>query len=273
MKIRANAACAVMVMAFSSVVYGGKPVALMGFETDVKIIKSDVTDRCRYESEVFTDRWVPPSDYGKYAVLYFGEKLRGAAKGKNWIEGEGRSAAENGIFGFDFDSMYNEWAIRGLAYYMGAKAQFNPDRLDFDSFVDDYCQTGFGTAAKPIREYLDAVERFTTAAATANAADVCKHMGWAERRRHQNRLLEHLDFDVLDACLAKARNAAAGDAVVLKRIARLQFGNDLGRFSARKRIGKPSKPTAEEEAAHKNMIVEFLAQDPAAFRASQLGIK
>ena len=181
--------------------------------------------------------------------------------------------SENGIFGFDFDSMYNEWAIRGFAYYMGARAQFNPDRLDFDTFADDYCSFGFGAAARPVREYLNAVERFTTAAAEANAADVCKHMGWAERRRHQNRLLEHLDFDALDGFLAKARNAAAGDAVVLKRIARLQFGNDLGRFSARKRIGKPSKPTAEEEAAHRKMVVDYLFADPSAYRASQLGIK
>ena len=181
--------------------------------------------------------------------------------------------AENGVFGFDFDSMYNEWATKNLSYYMSAKAQFNPDRLDFDSLVDDYCLAGFGPAAKQIRAYFDAVERFTMAAAEANAADVCVHMGWAERRRHQNRLLEHLDFDVLDGILSEARNVAADDAVVLKRIARLRFGNDLGRFSARKRIGKPSKPTAEEDTAHKKMIVGFLAQDPSAFRASQLGIK
>lgn len=181
--------------------------------------------------------------------------------------------AENGIFGFDFDSMYNEWATKGMSYYMGAKAQFNPDRLDFDSLVDDYCRAGFGAAAKPVRAFFDAVERFTSSAAKANAADVCRHMGWAERRRHQNRLLEHLDFDELESVLSEARKATAGDDEILKRIARLQFGIDLGRFSMRRRLGRPSKPTAEEEEAHRRMIVDYLAQDPAAFRASQLGIK
>ena len=181
--------------------------------------------------------------------------------------------AENGIFGFDFDSMYNEWATKCFSYYMGAKAQFNPDRVDFDSLADDYCRAGFGAAAKPVRAFLDAVERFTTSAAEANAADVCRHMGWVERRRHQNRLLEHLDFDALEAFLSEARRAADGDDEVLGRIARLQFGMDLGRFSARKRLGRPSKPTAAEDEAHRRMIADYLARDPSAFRASQLGIK
>lgn len=181
--------------------------------------------------------------------------------------------AENGIFGFDFDSMYNEWATKCFSYYMGAKAQFNPDRVDFDSLADDYCRAGFGAAAKPVRAFLDAVERFTTSAAEANAADVCRHMGWAERRRHQNRLLEHLDFDALEAFLSEARRAADGDDEVLGRIARLQFGMALGRFSARKRLGRPSKPTAAEDEAHRRMIADYLARDPSAFRASQLGIR
>ena len=124
-----------------------------------------------------------------------------------------------------------------------------------------------------MRAFLDAVERFTTSAAEANAADVCRHMGWAERRRHQNRLLEHLDFDALEAFLSEARRAADGDDEVLGRIARFQFGMDLGRFSARKRLGRPSKPTAAEDEAHRRMIADYLARDPSAFRASQLGIK
>lgn len=36
----------------------------------------------------------------------------------------------------------------------------------------------------------------------------------------QNRLLETLDFDTLDVRIARARTAAAGDEVLLKRIAR-----------------------------------------------------
>ena len=73
--------------------------------------------------------------------------------------------------------------------------------------------------------------------------------------------------------LSEARRAADGDDEVLGRIARLQFGMDLGRFSARKRLGRPSKPTAAEDEAHRRMIADYLARDPSAFRASQLGIK
>ena len=64
-------------------VFAGKPIALMGFGTDVKTIKADVVDQSRYASATFVDKWVEPADYGKYSVLYFGEKLRGGAHGKN----------------------------------------------------------------------------------------------------------------------------------------------------------------------------------------------
>ena len=74
--------------------FAGKPVALMGFGTDVKAMRSEVLSQSRLMSEMFQDKWVEPKDYGKYSVLYFGEKLRGEARGKNWIEGEARAAAE-----------------------------------------------------------------------------------------------------------------------------------------------------------------------------------
>ena len=181
--------------------------------------------------------------------------------------------AENGIFGFDYDTMYCEWATKPFTYYVTTKAHFNPDRLDFETFADDYCRTGFGAAAKDIRAYFDAVERATSAGAAANAADKEPAVGWVQRARRQNRLLEHLDFDELDAILAKARTAAAGDEAVLKRIRRLQFGNDVGRFSAKKRLAKPAKPTAEEDAAFRAMAKAYLAEDPAAFKAKKLGIE
>ena len=181
--------------------------------------------------------------------------------------------AENGIFGFDYDTMYCDWATKSFTYYVTTKAHFNPDRLDFESFADDYCRTGFGAAAKDVRAYFDAVERATDAAAAANAADKDPALGWVQRMRRQNRLLEHLDFDALDALLAKARTAAAGDEAVLKRIRRLQFGNDIGRFSAKKRLAKPAKPTAEEESAFRDMVKAYLAEDPAAFKAKKLGIE
>ena len=67
----------VAALALMGVVFAGKPIALMGFGTDVKTMKADVTDQSRYAAESMIDKWLEPSEYGKYSVLYFGEKLRG----------------------------------------------------------------------------------------------------------------------------------------------------------------------------------------------------
>ena len=179
---------------------------------------------------------------------------------------------ENGVFGVDYDTMYCDWATKPFVYYVTTKAHFNPDRLDFESFAEDYCRTGFGAAAGDVRAYFDEIEKADEAAAKANAEDKEPALGWVQRSRRQSRLLEHLDFDALDARLAKARASAAGDEAVLERIGRLQFGNDIGRFTARKRLAKPSKPTPEEDEAFRKMAEEYLARDPAAFKAVRLGV-
>lgn len=178
--------------------------------------------------------------------------------------------AENGIFGVDYDTMYSEWATKGFLYYITAKAHFNPDRLDYDSFADDYCRAGFGAAAAEVRAYFDDLERAHEVAAKANQADKEPTLGWAQRVKRQNRILEALDFDALDARLAKATAAAAGDEGVLARIDRLRFGNELGRFTARRRLGRPSKLTKEEEAASLKAFNERLARDPAAFNSERI---
>lgn len=171
---------------------------------------------------------------------------------------------ENHIFGVDYDTMYSDWSTKSFTYYITTKAHFNPDRLDFETFADDYCRHGFGAAAKEVREFYDLGERASTAAARLNAEDKTTAVNWAQRVKRQNRLLETLDFDALDDCLARARTAAAGDEAVLTRIARLQFGADLGRFTAKKRINRPSAPTEEERAAFRKRVEDYLAIDPAA---------
>ena len=62
----------------------------------------------------------------------------------------------------------------------------------------------------------------------------------------------------------RARTAAAEDEAVLKRIARLQFATDLGRFTARVRVGRPSAPTEDERTAFRKRVEEYLAIDPGA---------
>ena len=55
----------------------GKPVALIGFGTDVKAMVSDVLRPNRIVCELFIDQWLDPQDYGKYSVLYFGARQHG----------------------------------------------------------------------------------------------------------------------------------------------------------------------------------------------------
>lgn len=171
---------------------------------------------------------------------------------------------ENHLFGVDYDTMYSDWSTKSFTYYITTKAHFNPDRLDFETFAEDYCRHGFGPAAKAVREFYDLGERASTEAARLNAEDKTVAVNWAERQKRQNRLLHQLDFDALDACLARARTAAAGNEEVLKRIERLQFGTDLGRFTARMRVNRPSAPTDSERAAFSKRVDEYLARDPGA---------
>ena len=73
----------------------GKPVALIGFGTDVKAMASDVLRPNRIVYELFINQWLDPQDYGKYSVLYFGEKLDGQAKANSWLNDPvARAAAE-----------------------------------------------------------------------------------------------------------------------------------------------------------------------------------
>ena len=77
--------------------FADKPVALMGFGTDVRTMKSEVVAQSRYASVTFENKWIDPADYGKYSVIYVGEKLRGEARGKSWREGAAREAIEKFI--------------------------------------------------------------------------------------------------------------------------------------------------------------------------------
>ena len=110
-------------------------------------------------------------------------------------------------------------------YYMLAVAHLNPDRLSFDDVADDYFRQGFGPAAAAMREYWDAVEKmFNEAAATSKEA--------RESRKfyHYHR---HLRFEPLDAAIAKARERAAGDELLLARIRYFASALDLAKIEHR----------------------------------------
>src|SRR5262249_4592631 len=57
----------------------------------------------------------------------------------------------NGILATDMDSIHNHWATHGLHYYVAARLSWDPAQK-FDAVLDDYCQTGFGAAAEPVKK-------------------------------------------------------------------------------------------------------------------------
>ncbi|OWK41094.1 DUF4838 domain-containing protein [Fimbriiglobus ruber] len=84
-----------------------------------------------------------------------------------------RYLAGHGMMGTDFDSCCHNWATQGLNYYVVARLHWNPEQ-DVNAIVDDFCKTGFGPAAGPVRRYFDRLEGLMneTAAKDKKAASV-----------------------------------------------------------------------------------------------------
>ena len=80
-----------------------------------------------------------------------------------------RHIAHNKCVGTDFDSCMHHWATQGLNYYILARLHWNPD-LDVDAVIDDYCRSGFGPAAGPIKRYFTRIEQLTNAGAAVTQA-------------------------------------------------------------------------------------------------------
>ena len=133
------------------------------------------------------------------------------------------AAKANGVIGTDFDCMDGQWANKGLVYYMAARAHWNPDGLDYETQLADYCRSGFGAAAKHVRAYFDELEAVDSAA--AEAADPK-----AENVPLVQAYLARYDVDSLARHLAAAERAAAGDAESLRRIGMLKVGVECARI-------------------------------------------
>jgi len=54
----------------------------------------------------------------------------------------------------------HHWATQGLNYYVLARLHWNPD-VNVDEIIDDYCRSGFGPAAGPIKRYFTRIEQLT----------------------------------------------------------------------------------------------------------------
>src|SRR3954469_2817972 len=120
-----------------------------------------------------------------------------------------RYLADHGMMGTDFDSCCHNWATQCLNYYVVARLHWNPEQ-DVDAIVDDYCQAGFGPAARSVRRYFDGLEALTDESATTKAKSTA--------------VFHPRALDKLRKELEQARQAAGSDSTVAKRIAFLELG-------------------------------------------------
>jgi hypothetical protein len=117
--------------------------------------------------------------------------------------------AGHGMMGTDFDACCHHWATQGLNYYVVARLHWNPDQ-DVDALVEDYCRSGFGPAAKPVRRYFDLLESLMNKAAAGKGKAVAAFTPEALAGLRKE--------------LALARKAAGGDTTLAKRVAFLELG-------------------------------------------------
>ena len=123
---------------------------------------------------------------------------------------------EGGLFKADYDSVNHHWATKGLNYYALAKLMWDPD-ADPNAIIEDYCRSGWGSAAPRIRAYFDALEKMTDRVART-------------RQFHWNRvrpLLNAYSDDFLGklrGILDEARQLAGDDPVIRRRIDFLEIG-------------------------------------------------
>ena len=130
----------------------------------------------------------------------------------------------NNVVGTDFDCYLDRWSQFGFSHYMLARAMLNPDRLTFDDIADDYFVHAFGPAAPAMKRYWDELERVFNEA----AVDPRRTEG-----RPFYRYQRHLRYEPLEACFAEAKKLAAGDELILRRIAFFEVALPAGKIEQR----------------------------------------
>lgn len=151
---------------------------------------------------------------------------------------------QTGMVAADFDSLLGNWSTDGLNYYILAKLLWDPS-IDVSAVVKDYVQSGFGPASEAISRYFATMEEATNRVAAQTSrkqASIESQLRDEERDPEEsaNAPLQPLTafqmayFEVfnqefinsLRELLTQADKQAAGDEVVLARIAFLKRGLD-----------------------------------------------
>jgi hypothetical protein len=167
-----------------------------------------------------------------------------------------RYLAEHGMMGTDFDACCHHWATQGLNYYVVARLHWDPTQ-NVDAIIDDYCQAGFGPAAKAVRRYFDRLE------ALLNNAAIKKSKG-TEAIRPQ-------DLADLRKDLDQARTDARSDAAISKRLAFLELGMRWTDIESRAHAFL-ADPTKADKKAAKKLLDERFALMREIFQESPLAL-
>lgn len=139
-----------------------------------------------------------------------------------------RHFTSHGLLGTDFDSLIHHWAGEGLNAYTLARLLWDPS-LSVDAILDDYCRTGFGPAAAPVKQWFLRIEAITDSVAAGGGNKLAPYT--ADTCVALHRLLDEAD------------TLATGDELIRRRIAFLRSAITFTEVQAR---------THAFEAAHKN---------------------
>jgi hypothetical protein len=125
--------------------------------------------------------------------------------------------SKNGVLATDMDSLYHHWATHGLHYYAAARLSWDPSQ-SFEALLDDYCKSGFGAGAEPVKKYWLLVEK-----------------GVVPRVEGNRGLFPQITRETiaeLRALLAAAGRATEQDAASRQRVAFLRAGLEFTALSA-----------------------------------------
>ena len=148
------------------------------------------------------------------------------------IGGDIEAMKANGLLGTDFDCMGDEWAVKGLTYYVVMRALLNPDRLSPEDTIADYCASGFGKAASEMRRYFDGLEETFIAASkvVSSGKDKIGTDDQDKRIFYARAIIDAFDAERLGAILDRAETLVADDAESLERVRFVRIGWTFGRY-------------------------------------------
>lgn len=136
-----------------------------------------------------------------------------------------KECARTGMKVTDFDTCMNHWATNGIDYYITIRLLWDPSR-DIDQIIDDYCQAGWGPAAKPVRAYMDALEQMADKLAATN-----EYKGYKANQELLAAQFTDAFLAELNGYLDEAKKLAGDDEKIKQRVEFLRIGVDYAKVN------------------------------------------